>query len=258
MTPDKPFAGRAPIIRVQGLVKSFGGVRAMDGLTLDVAEGELHSVIGPNGAGKSTLFKLLMGTERPTEGKVLFRDHDITPLKPFHRARLGITAKFQNVPIYQGLTVAQNLFIPLRRHLPTSHIPERTGQLLAQIHLAGTQDWPAGSLSHGQQQWLSIGMSLAAQPVVLLLDEPTAGLSGEEAYDTGEIVKSLNRQGVTIIVIEHDMAFVRQLGGRVSVLHYGRLFAQGTMADIENNEEVRAIYLGTARRTHVAGSGVSA
>jgi branched-chain amino acid transport system ATP-binding protein len=248
MTAAAPIAGNLPILRVQGLVKSYGGVRAMDDLTLDIAEGELHSVIGPNGAGKSTFFKLLMGTEHATEGKVLFRGHDITALKPFHRARLGITAKFQNVPIYQELTVAQNLFVPLRRHFQPGEIPDRTAQLLAQIHLSGMQDQPARSLSHGQQQWLAIGMSLAAQPVVLLLDEPTAGLSGEETYDTGEIVRKLNSQGVTIIVIEHDMAFIRQLGGRVSVLHYGRLFAQGTMTEIENDHQVRAIYLGTAHR----------
>jgi branched-chain amino acid transport system ATP-binding protein len=254
MNAEVVSTGSVPILRVQGLVKSYGGVRAMDGLSLDVREGELHSVIGPNGAGKSTLFKLVMGTEYPTAGKVLFRGSDITSLKPFHRARLGITAKFQNVPIYQELTVAQNMFIPLRRHLPPREIPERTEQMLSQIHLSGTQDQPARSLSHGQQQWLSIGMSLAAQPVVLLLDEPTAGLSSEETYDTGEIVRSLSTQGVTIVVIEHDMAFVRQLGGHVSVLHYGRLFAQGTMAQIENDDEVRAIYLGTARKDRVAAA----
>lgn len=240
--PNAP--GAVPILEARALVKAYGGVRAADGINLSVTEGQLRCVIGPNGAGKSTFFKLLMGTERPTEGQILFRGHDITRLKSFERARLGITAKFQNVPIYQELTVAQNMFIPLRRHFTSTQIPNETERLLEQLNLSGTQNLPARSLSHGQQQWLAIGMSLAAKPVVLLLDEPTAGMSPEETHHTGEIVQRLNRQGVTVIVIEHDMAFVRQLGGRVTVLHYGRLFAEGSMDEIERHEDVRRIYLG--------------
>ncbi|MEO5863191.1 MAG: ABC transporter ATP-binding protein [Burkholderiales bacterium] len=238
-------AEKTPIIEVKELVKAYGGVRAIDGLSLSVALGELHCVIGPNGAGKSTFFKLVMGTESPTNGAVLFRGHDISRLKPFARARLGITIKFQNVPIYQDLTIAQNLFIPLRRHCGPKQIAAETDRLLDQVHLAGTQDQLARNLSHGQQQWLSICMSLAAKPVVLLLDEPTAGMSAEETLDTGSIVKKLNEQGVTIVVIEHDMGFIRQLDGKVSVLHLGKLFAQGSMQEIENDDAVRQIYLGS-------------
>ncbi|MCW5623261.1 MAG: ABC transporter ATP-binding protein [Burkholderiales bacterium] len=235
-----------PMLEVRDVVKAYGGVRAIDGLTLAVQKGELHSVIGPNGAGKSTFFKLLMGTERPTEGTVLFGGVDITRLASFQRARLGITAKFQNVPIYQELTVGQNLFIPLRRHHKPAAIPTQTERLLSRLHLAGAADLQARSLSHGQQQWLAIGMALAAKPEVLLLDEPAAGMSPEETRDTGDIVKALHAEGATIVVIEHDMAFIRQLEGTVSVLHYGRLLAQGSMDAIERNEQVREIYLGTA------------
>lgn len=242
MTSPAPL----PMLAVNDVVKAYGGVRAIDGLTLAVQRGELHSVIGPNGAGKSTLFKLLMGTERPDEGSVVFGGIDITNVPSFRRARLGITAKFQNVPIYQELTVGQNLFIPLRRHHRPAEIPRETDVLLDRLHLSGTASLPARSLSHGQQQWLAIGMALAAKPEVLLLDEPAAGMSPDETRDTGEIVRALHVEGATIVVIEHDMAFIRQLEGTVSVLHYGRLLAQGSMDAIERNAQVREIYLGSA------------
>ncbi|MFT3801484.1 MAG: ABC transporter ATP-binding protein [Burkholderiaceae bacterium] len=232
------------MIEVRDLVRAFGGIRAIDGLTLAIAAGELHCVVGPNGAGKSTFFKLLVGTDRPTSGQVLFRGREISRLRPFERARLGISIKFQNVPIYQDLTVAQNLFVPLRRHLPAPRIAEETDRLLATVHLAGTAERPARDLSHGQQQWLSLCMSLAARPRLLLLDEPAAGMSREERDDTAAIIRRLNADGVTIVVIEHDMAFIRQLDARVSVLHQGRLFAQGSMDEIERDEAVREIYLG--------------
>ena len=244
--PQAPLPDPAAVaLSVRRLVKAYGGVRAVDSLDLVVRTGEIHSVIGPNGAGKSTLFKLLMGTERPTSGVVMLGDQDVTSLPAFRRARLGLAAKFQNVPIYQELTVAQNLFVPLHRKFAGPDIPGETELALARVHLAGTQELPARSLSHGQQQWLSIAMALAARPRVLLLDEPTAGMSMEESRDTGVIVKSLNATGVTVLVIEHDMAFVRQLESTVSVMHYGMLVAQGTMDDIERDPEVRRIYRGS-------------
>lgn len=239
-----------PILETRELVKIYGGVKATDKLNIKIGAGELHSVIGPNGAGKSTFFKLLMGTEMPTSGSVLFNGADISALKPFERARLGLIIKFQNTPLYQDLTVTQNLFIPLRRHYSASQIPDQIEILLARVHLSGTENTIARSLSHGQQQWLSICAALAAKPKVLLLDEPAAGMSEEETHDTSRIIRELNSHGVTIVVIEHDMEFIRQLGGRVSVLNYGRLFAQGTMSEIENNDDVRDIYLGNSVREH--------
>jgi branched-chain amino acid transport system ATP-binding protein len=233
------------IIEVQRLHKDYGGVHAVNGLSLSVKKNNIHCIIGPNGAGKTTFFKLLMGIDRPTSGRIFYRGYDITALPPFRRARLGLTVKFQNIRVYQDLTVFQNLFIPLRRHHRPSEIPEQVARLLARMHLSGTEDTPVRNLSHGQQQWLSIGMSVAVDPEVLLLDEPTAGMSVEETAETANIVRSLSAHGVTVIVIEHDMEFVRNLNTVTSVLHLGKLFAEGTFAAIEANEDVRRIYLGT-------------
>ena len=237
----------APVLEVHGLVKAYGGVRAIDGLDFAVEAGELHCIIGPNGAGKSTLFKLLIGTERPSAGTVLYRGHTINNLKSFERARLGLAIKFQDVQVYQDLTVFQNLFIPLRRHHRPKAIPAQISDLLGPLHLAGTEREFVASLSHGQQQWLAIGMSMAVRPKVLLLDEPTAGMSPEETRETAEIVRGLNATGVTVIVIEHDMEFVRNLNSRTTVLHYGKVFAQGTFGEIESDTNVRRIYLGSVQ-----------
>ena len=232
------------IIETRSLSKIFGGVRAVDGLDLAISEGEIHCIIGPNGAGKSTLFKLLMGIERPTAGAISLEGHDVTRLAPHLRARRGLAIKFQAMQVYQDLTVYQNLFIPLRRHHRPREIAERCAELLAQLQLADTEERIVGDLSHGQQQWLAIGMSMAVEPKVLLLDEPTAGMSPEETRQTATIVRQFNETGVTIAVIEHDMAFVRDLDTRTTVLHYGKVFAQGAFADIERDDDVHRIYLG--------------
>ena len=234
-----------PIIEVRDLVKNFGGVRAVAGLDMSIYPGELHCIIGPNGAGKSTLFKLVMGIQRPSAGTIFYQGRNVTRLKPFERARLGLAIKFHAMEVYQELTVFQNLFIPLRRHHRPKQIPEQAAHLLEQLHLAGTEEKLVSNLSHGQQQWLAIGMSMAVRPEVLLLDEPTAGMSPEEVSETARIVKDLNAGGTTIVVIEHDMAFIRNLDSRTSVLHYGKLFAQASFGEIEQNEDVHRIYLGT-------------
>ena len=235
---------RSAIVEVQDLHKDYGGVHAVNGLTMTMGRNDIHCIIGPNGAGKSTFFKLLMGIERPTSGRIFYRGQDITALPPFRRARLGLAIKFQNIRVYQDLTVFQNLFIPARRHHRPADIQGQVGQLLSRINLEGTEDTLVRNLSHGQQQWLSIGMSLAVDPEVLLLDEPTAGLSGEETEETANIIRNLSAHGITVIVIEHDMEFVRSLNSLTSVLHLGRLFAQDSFAAIEANEDVRRIYLG--------------
>ena len=237
-----PTAGA--IIETRSLSKVFGGVRAVDGLDLAISEGEIHCIIGPNGAGKSTLFKLLMGIERPTAGAISLEGHDVTRLAPHLRARRGLAIKFQAMQVYQDLNVYQNLFIPLRRHHRPREIAERCAELLAQLQLTDTEERIVGDLSHGQQQWLAIGMSMAVEPKVLLLDEPTAGMSPEETRQTATIIRQLNETGVTIAVIEHDMAFVRDLDTRTTVLHYGKVFAQGAFADIERDDDVHRIYLG--------------
>ncbi|MGA0533025.1 ABC transporter ATP-binding protein [Hansschlegelia sp. KR7-227] len=235
-----------PILAVRDVHKVYGGVHALNGLSLEVQAGEVHCVVGPNGAGKSTFFKTLIGVERPTSGAVIYKGRDVTRLPAFRRARLGLSVKFQNISAFGELTALQNLFVPLRRNHRKAEIPARAAAVLARVGLPGVEDVEVRRLSHGQQQWLSIGLSIAAEPDLLLLDEPAAGLSAEETTKTAGLIRELNSQGMTIIVIEHDMGFIRSLKARTSVLHYGRLFAQGEFDEIAANEDVRRIYLGTA------------
>lgn len=234
------------ILEARDVHKVYGGVRALNGLSLSIRQGEIHCVVGPNGAGKSTFFKTLIGVERPTTGQIIYKGEDVTRLPAFRRARRGLSVKFQNISLFAELTGLQNLFVPLRRNHPKSEIPARAAAVLARVGLAGTEDVPVRYLSHGQQQWLSIGLSIAADPDLLLLDEPAAGLSVEETARTADLIRHLNASGMTVIVIEHDMGFIRSLRARTSVLHYGRLFAQGEFDEIAANEEVRRIYLGAA------------
>ncbi len=244
--PGPATAGREAILQVESLTKSFGGVRAVDHLDLALAGGELRCLIGPNGAGKSTLFALLSGIHRPDAGRIRFKGEDITRLPPFQRVRKGLCQKFQTTRVYRGLTVAQNLFIAGGSFGDGGRATDN-GQLawaLEGLGLAPRMDTAAGELSHSEQQWLEICLALATKPDLLLLDEPTAGMTPHETGLTAEFVVALNRQGMTVLVVEHDMAFIRQLGGRVTVLHYGRVFADGSLAEIESNQDVRRIYLG--------------
>ena len=241
-----------PILDIRDLRKRFGGVRAVDGVNLGVRRGELRCIIGPNGAGKSTLFQLLLGRIRADAGSILYGGRDITRLHPFQRAHLGIAMKFQNLAVYNGLTVEHNLRVPLQHSCSEKTLPAEIAQLLQRLDLEGTERMLVRNLSHGKKQWLAIGMALAMKPQLLLLDEPTAGMSAEETRATGEIVRSVNAEGVTVLVIEHDMAFVRQLNAPVCVLHEGRVFAEGEFAAIESDPEVRRLYLGSG------GAAVSA
>jgi len=236
-------AERQTLLRAEGLSKAFGGIRAVDGLNLSVAAGELRCLIGPNGAGKSTLFSLLAGIHEPDAGRILFKGEDITYLSPFRRVRKGICLKFQTTRIYRGLTVGENLIIA-RGKRAGSGANGRLEWALGALGLAGESARPAGELSHSHQQWLEICLALATEPELLLLDEPTAGMTPEETALTADFVIKLSGQGVTILVVEHDMAFVRHIARGVTVLHYGRVFADGTLEEIEANHEVRRIYLG--------------
>jgi len=238
------MASVEPILKTSGLVMNYGGVGALRGVNFSVDQGELRCIIGPNGAGKSTFFKLLMGIERPTSGIIQHQGRDITRLGAAKRARLGFSVKFQNIRAYQDLSVFHNLFVPLLRHHRMSEIPQKVAELLVQLGLVGTENKTVAGLSHGQVQWLAIGMSIAARPEILLLDEPTAGMSVEESLETANLIKRLNASGMTIIVIEHDMTFIRNLNTSTTVLHYGRSFAHGSFSEIEANDDVRRIYLG--------------
>jgi branched-chain amino acid transport system ATP-binding protein len=234
----------AAILQTRGLKKYFGGLYAINGVDLSIEEGELRCLIGPNGAGKSTLFKLILGSYEPSAGTILFKGHDITSLRPHLRVQRGLSIKFQVPGIFLALPVEQNLRIALQRAFRGAALEQELERLLALIDLEQQRSELATNLSHGQQQWLEIAMAVALQPAVLLLDEPTAGMSPEETFKTGELVKKLNASGMTIVVIEHDMAFVRQIAKRVTVLHFGQVFDEGSLDDIVRNEDVVRIYLG--------------
>jgi len=234
----------ATILQTRGLRKHFGGLSAINGVDLAVEEGELRCLIGPNGAGKSTLFKLILGAYQPSAGEILFRGEDISSLRPHLRVQRGMSIKFQVPGIFLELPVEQNLRIALQRAYRGAALGTELDRLLDLIDLAFQRDELAANLSHGQQQWLEIAMAVALKPGMLLLDEPTAGMSPEETFKTGELVKMLNASGMTIIVIEHDMAFVRQIARRVTVLHIGQVFYEGTLDEIIGNEDVVRIYLG--------------
>ncbi|MGB8401354.1 ABC transporter ATP-binding protein [Bradyrhizobium sp.] len=232
------------ILETRGLNKRFGGLHVTADVDLALEEGEIHCLIGPNGAGKSTLFRLILGEHAPSSGSILYAGQDITRLKSFERIRRGMSVKFQVPGIFKALSARQNLEIALQHHLEGGSLDAEADRLLDFLHLLDVGAQLAGNLSHGQQQWLEIGMAISLKPKLLLLDEPTAGMSPEETIATGEIVKTLNAGGVTILAIEHDMSFVRQVARRVTVLHLGRIFAQGTIEEIVADERVAAIYLG--------------
>jgi len=236
--------GEAPILRTEGLTKRFGGLTAIDDVSYRMPPGEIRCLIGPNGAGKSTFFNMLAGQLRPSSGRIIYKGEDITELEPHDRARRGLSIKFQDVNVYPELSVRENLRIPVQRYEPDENIPATIDRLLGQINLGGKATFDVDRLSHGEQQWLEIAIATAIGPDLLLLDEPTAGMTIEETEETGELIQSLAEQGMSIIVVEHDITFVEQIAERVTVLHDGRIFAEGSVAEIKDNEDVQKIYLG--------------
>jgi branched-chain amino acid transport system ATP-binding protein len=234
------------ILETRDLNKHFGGLSAVADVNLAIETGEIHCLIGPNGAGKSTLFKLVAGTYAPSGGEVLFRGEAITDRKPYERVERGMSIKLQAPSVFRELPVGQNLEIALQRKSSGAAIAREKRRLLEFLQLQDDVAKPAGILSHGQQQWLEIGMALALQPALLLLDEPTAGMSPQETERTGDLIKRLNVDGMTMLVVEHDMTFVRQIAQRITVLHLGRVFAQGSTEAIIADPRVEEIYLGKA------------
>lgn len=232
------------LVALKGVTKRFGGLMAVSDVDLTVDAGEVHCLIGPNGAGKSTLFKLIVGFYRPTRGEIFFDSADITREQSFARVRRGMSIKMQAPSVFKDLPVRQNIQIALQTRASRGDQEAEEERLLALLNLASDEAKPAGSLSHGQQQWLEIGMALALRPRLLLLDEPTAGMSPEETFRTGELIKSFNATGMTVLVVEHDMTFVRQIAQRVTVLHLGKVFARGSLETILADEKVAEIYLG--------------
>lgn len=235
------------ILHAIGLQKRFGGVVAARDVDFALTEGELRCVIGPNGAGKSTFFALLAGIQTPDAGRILLEDEDITRLKPFQRVRRGLGLTFQTNRTFHTMTLRQNLDTAGRGGAE----PQPFQLALSAFGLHHNVDRPVAELAHHERQWLEICMALRGGPRVLLLDEPTAGMSPTETMRTSEVLRELNAGGLSIVVVEHDIAFVRATAQMVTVLHQGAIFTEGTMAEITAREDVQAIYLGKVREAAV-------
>jgi urea transport system ATP-binding protein len=242
------------ILWVDGITVSFDGFKALDDLSLTLEKGELRCIIGPNGAGKTTLMDVITGKTRPDSGhvKLVATQTELTRLSEYEIVRLGIGRKFQRPTVFQGHTVWENLELAsrgsksvLRTLFGSLGAAERTriDEVLQLIGLGEQRARRAGLLSHGHKQWLEIGMLLIQDPKVLLLDEPIAGMSHQEAERTAELVKSLAGER-TVVVVEHDMEFVRQIARKVTVLHEGSVLAEGTMDKVQADPKVIEVYLG--------------
>jgi branched-chain amino acid transport system ATP-binding protein len=242
------------ILEIRGLAKSFGALRASDGIDLDVREGETHAIIGPNGAGKTTLIGQLAGGIRPDRGEVRFAGEDITALPVAARARRGLSRSFQITSIYPDFSALENVMLSVQARSGHSfHFWRRAREdaglrspalaLLEQVGLAARADAPAANLAHGEQRALEIAMALASSPRLMLLDEPVAGMGAEETRRMIAFLSTL-KGGKTIILVEHDMDAVFSLADRVSVLVYGRIIATDTPREIRANAEVKRAYLG--------------
>jgi urea transport system ATP-binding protein len=246
------------ILAAEGVNKTFDGFKAISDLNFYMDEGELRVIIGPNGAGKSTFLDLITGRTRPDTGTIKFgrEGTDVTGLNEFQIYRLGIGRKFQTPSVYVDHTVYENLLLSLKGPRgvfstlfarTTVEQRERIFEVLRTIKLEDKAYVKAGALAHGQKQWLEIGMLLAQDPKLLLVDEPAAGMSDEETARTGELLLSLAGKH-SIIVIEHDMVFVRQLASTVTVLHQGSILCEGSLQQVQNDERVVEVYLGRKKK----------
>jgi urea transport system ATP-binding protein len=234
---------------IDSVTVEFGSFRAIDMLSLAIDFGEVRAVIGPNGAGKTTLLDVISGITRPKQGRVIFDEAtDITRASESAIARAGVRRKFQKPSIFESLSVQQHIAIGaqggLRRSLSEDALIRRVDEMLEAVGLADLAQRSASELAHGQKQWLEIGMVLASNPKLLMLDEPVAGLTEEETERTVALVRHLKRSDRAIVVVEHDMDFVERIADRVTVLHEGRTLFEGSMANARADERVIDVYLG--------------
>ena len=238
------------ILSVRDLTVRFGGLRALDRVTLDVMPGRVLGIIGPNGAGKSTLFAAISGLLAPTSGRVIFENKDITGLAPHEINRIGIGRKFQVPNVFDHLTVRRNLAVALRGKLllpallaTPAHSGAEIDEVLVRLQLDAKAEHDAGTLSHGERQWLEIGMLLVNGAKVLLLDEPTAGMTMHETKRTEQLLRGLALRH-TSVVIEHDVRFIREIAERVVVMHMGKILIDGSIDEVVADPIVRDVYLG--------------
>ncbi|WP_051250558.1 urea ABC transporter ATP-binding protein UrtD [Paenibacillus harenae] len=251
------------ILQCDDVTVEFDGFKAVQGMSLKLEKGELRFLIGPNGAGKTTMLDVICGKVRPSAGKVTFGGKvDITRKKEHQIAELGIGRKFQAPSIFPSMTVSENLEIAMRQKRSVFATlfarmeveeRERMDQQLAMIGLQDKAAKRAGGLSHGEKQWLEIGMMLLQEPEILLLDEPVAGMTDKETDKTGELLSQIARKR-SIVVVEHDMEFVRNFASKVTVMHEGKLLKEGTMDEVQGDERVAEVYLGKRRDADVSRS----
>jgi branched-chain amino acid transport system ATP-binding protein len=244
----------AAVLRTEGLTVRFGGLTAVDNVDFEIRRGEIRAIIGPNGAGKSTFFNCLTGVLRPTSGRILFNGEDITGLPPNRISQKGIARSYQITNILPNATTLENVRIAVqsRRHgwsmlkhyRSYGDLIDKAEAVLDSVGLKAKADELAANLSHGEQRNLEIGIALATEPQLLCLDEPTAGMSTAETHGTMALVRRI-AENLTILIVEHDMQVVMQLAQRITVLHYGRVLAEGTPEEIQQNPRVLEVYLKT-------------
>lgn len=240
------------LLAIEDLTVSFDGFKAVDALTLYINKGELRVIIGPNGAGKTTVLDLISGKTRATEGSIRYKNIEITKMREHEIVRTGIGRKFQTPSIYEKLTVFENLEIsyPFGRTVfgslrfsRTEEVVTRICEVAEEIFLKDYLELPAELLSHGQKQWLEIGMLIVQDPELVMLDEPVAGMTAKERDATAILLRKVAKQR-SIIIIEHDMDFVAKIADRVTVLHLGKIIKEGTMAQVQSDQKVKEVYLG--------------
>ncbi len=242
------------MLETRDLTKRFGGLAAVDHVTFQVPRGELRAIIGPNGAGKTTFFNMIAGKLAPTSGEIRFKGEDATRVRRHLLTRRGIGRSYQITNIFPQLTVFENVRLAVQgpkvtysfwrdvRDLAT--INEKVESLLERLHLADQHDAVASTLPHGLQRHLEIGMALASDPELLLLDEPAAGMTREETQQMVGLIRAISEAGITIVLVEHDMTMVMAISQRITVMHEGRILAEGTPAEIRTDQVVQRVYLG--------------
>jgi len=235
----------SPLLSARNITKRFGGVLAVDDVSIAIDPLEIKCIIGANGAGKSTLFNVLCGVMHASSGALEFEGKEISDLALYEFARIGIARKFQVPSVFESLSVEGNLWVASLNQQTKTEAAQQIEQMLRLVALVEHRNAIAGTLAHGQKQWLEIGMALMARPRLLLLDEPTAGMTAAETQDTAELVRRLAGQ-TAVMAIEHDMSFVRTLNCHTYVMHQGRMIVEGSFGDIERNSLVRDVYLGKA------------
>ncbi|HZV20370.1 MAG TPA: ABC transporter ATP-binding protein [Hyphomicrobiales bacterium] len=246
MAPVRQTAGGMTemLLSLLGVTKTFGGVTALNDVSLSVASGQIGGIIGPNGAGKTTVFNVITGALSVDLGQIVFRKRSLRGLKPYHIARLGIARTFQNIRLFESMTVQEHLLVAKARGASGGEARQRAEELITMLGLEAYRDRPAATLSYGLQRKVEIGRALSAAPQLLLLDEPVAGMNEDESEELRHLLLRLKAQGLTILVIEHDMPFVMRLCDYLYVLDFGSVIAAGPPESVRNDPAVIEAYVG--------------